>query len=191
MAPKKRFFVIALVLMALLTAGALYMADSLIHENKDRAPNNPSNPSTNNDVTGQNVTFTITKGSEKQWEIKAEHTQFYEDRSGADLQGVSGTFYNASGKPVLQFTAPTGRYLEADKAVFLTGGVVAKTTEEKPSELRAPQMKWSSRSNEVLADGNVSLVYGGFSKSTASRCRFTLSFDSVILEGDTISEVAL
>jgi LPS export ABC transporter protein LptC len=144
-------------------------------------------------MTGQNVSFIVTEGTIKKWKLTAAHAIYNDNRTAADLTDVKGEFYDKDGKPVLQFAAPKGHYTNQDNAVTLTGGVVAKSTQEnlqggKGGNLIAPQMVWSAKTNNVTASGGIELTFPE-GKSTAQTCRFSLDFSKITLEGGVSSSI--
>lgn len=153
-------------------------------------------------ITAKNVSFKVTEGSHKKWAIDAKEAIYFTDNSGATLKNVEGEFYNTEGKAVMRFTAPQGVYYTKDQKVTLTGGVKAFTLEEageskapqgmgKNVKLLAPKMGWSARSNQVLAEGGVTMTHGEGGKSQSDRCRFTLDLSTISLDGHVRSAMSL
>lgn len=148
----------------------------------------------NTDVCGQNVTFVVTEGERKKWEILSEKACYYPDKSGAQLTSITGEFFNDASKPVMTFTAPRGKYVNANNEVVLTGGVVAESISENKADnaeiaLEAPTMRWSSVSEEVTAEGGVQLVHSIFGQSQAYQARFALDLTNLVMEGQVVSEM--
>ncbi len=151
--------------------------------------------STNNgkpigDITGENVTFTVTEKEHKKWELQVRETVYYKDQSGANLTNISGTFYNDAGEPVVTFTAPKGTYVDKDKAVVLTDGVTVTSIDQSGSSLKAPSLTWSTKKDQVYASGGIELNMGGYALAHAERCEFSLDFSTVSLLGNARSEIA-
>lgn len=140
------------------------------------------------EVIGRNVSFIVTEGEIKKWKIEAVQAIYNDTRTEARLSDVHGEFYDQDGKPVLQFTAPTGEYTNRNNAVVLTGGVVAKSTKKDGGELRAPRMVWDAKSTEVVASGGAEMIFA-MGTSKAQVCRFTLDFSKVFLEGGVTSVI--
>jgi LPS export ABC transporter protein LptC len=138
------------------------------------------------EVVGQNVSFIVTEGEVKKWKLDAVQAVYSEDRTEAKLRDIKGEFYSADGKPVLQFTAPQGEYVNKNNAVVLTGGVVAKATSEEGGELHAPKMVWNAKTDRVVASGGIEMRFPQ-GTSTAETCRFTLDFSQLALEGRVTS----
>ena len=144
-------------------------------------------------MVGQNVSFTVTEGAIKKWKIEALKAIYNKTHTTAQLTDVKGEFYDAKGQPVLQFTAPTGQYLNKNNTVTLTGGVIAKSSQQvgqggKGGQLIAPTMTWNAKTNGVTASGGVELTFPE-GKSTAQVCRFSLDFSNIVLEGDVASNI--
>jgi LPS export ABC transporter protein LptC len=144
-------------------------------------------------MVGHTVSFTVTEGAIKKWKIEAAKAVYNKTHTTAQLSDVKGEFYDAAGKPVLQFNAPTGQYTNKNNAVTLSGGVVAKSTQQvgqggKGGQLNAPTMTWSAKTNRVTASGGVELTFPE-GKSTAQVCRFTLDFSNISLEGGVTSSI--
>jgi LPS export ABC transporter protein LptC len=142
-------------------------------------------------VVGQNVTFTITEGSSKRWEINAQKAFYYPGNHGARLEGVNGTLFNDAGEPSATFSAPTGEFNQDLKSLLLTGGVTVTGAGDSKFGLTAPQMTWSPQGKEVVAEGGVQLQNGDLGTSTAQRCRFAMDFSFIALEGNAQSQMDL
>ena len=68
------------------------------------------------------------------------------------------------------------------------GGVHAESLGESAGKLNAPRMIWNARSDEVVAEGgNVEMKFPQ-GTSRAHRCRFTLDFSTLTMEGNVVSE---
>lgn len=142
-------------------------------------------------LEGQNVTFTITEAAQKRWELRVKKALYFEDQSGADLQGVDGDLYNDKGKIVATFTAPAGTFSHKDgRVITLTDGVVVKSVDEEGSQLEAPRVRWSSKTSHLMADGGVHLVRKGMGKSTAQQCEFSFDFAFIALTGNAQSDIS-
>ncbi len=141
------------------------------------------------DITGENVTFTITEKEHKKWELRVKETVYYKDQSGANLIGITGEFYNDKGEPVVSFTAPKGSYVDENKAIVLTDGVTVSSIDENGSSLKAPSITWSTQKDLVYAKGGVELNMGGYALAHAERCEFALDFSTVALLGQARSEI--
>jgi len=145
-------------------------------------------------MVGHNVSFTVTEGAIKKWKLEAGKAIYNKTHTTAQLSDVKGEFYDAKGEPVLQFTAPEGQYVNKNNAVTLSGGVVAKSTQQvgqggKGGQLLAPTMTWNAKTNRVTASGGVELTFPE-GKSTAQVCRFTLDFSNIALEGGVSSSIS-
>lgn len=145
-------------------------------------------------MVGQNVSFTVTEGAIKKWKLEAAKAVYNKTRTTAQMSIVKGEFYDVKGEPVLQFTAPTGQYTNKNNAVTLSGGVIAKSTQQvgqggKGGLMVAPTMTWSAKTNLVTASGGVELTFPE-GKSTAQVCRFTMDFSKIALEGDVASTIS-
>lgn len=185
---------IVIVLLLLVVGGglAIWNADRKL-SNTPSTTQSATQQDDGSSMTGQNVSFIVTEGEIKKWKLLAAHAIYNETRTAADLTDVKGEFYDKDGKPVLQFTAPKGHYTNQDNAVTLTGGVVAKSTQKnlqggKGGDLKAPQMVWSAKTNNVTASGGIELTFPE-GKSTAQTCRFSLDFSKITLEGGVSSSI--
>ncbi len=144
-------------------------------------------------MTGKNASFTVTEGKVKKWKLDASTAIYSEDNAQADLTDVKGEFYDKTGKPVLFFSAPKGKYTTKNNWVVLSGGVIAKSTQSKDQggkggELKAPDMTWNAKSDQVTATGGAELTFPE-GKSTAQTCRFSLDFSNISLEGGVTSSI--
>lgn len=186
---------ILFVLIFLLVGGglAVWNADQKMKREEEQrrrdavAQNSPS-------MTGKNASFTVTEGKVKKWKLEAKTATYSEDKAQADLTVVRGEFYDKTGKPILEFTAPKGKYLTKNNTVSLSGGVVAKSIEGegqegKAGQLQAPTMTWNAKSDLVHATGGVKLDFPQ-GKSTAQTCKFTLDFSNISLEGGVTSAIS-
>jgi len=160
-----------------------------------KAPDSNLNAPKTHDSTmvGKNVSFIVTEGAVKKWKLDAASALYNKTRTSAQLETVKGEFYDAKGQPVLQFTAPRGHYTSNNNAVVLSGGVVAKSSQQvgqsaKGGQLVAPTMSWDAKSSKVTATGGTELTFPE-GKSTAQTCRFTLDFSKIELEGGVASTV--
>jgi LPS export ABC transporter protein LptC len=148
-------------------------------------------------AVGKNVTFTITEAEYKKWDLLVKEARYYPDRTGADLDGVSGKFYNQKGDVMVTFSAPKGVFQGLNKktgqknVVKLTGGVSVKSEQDQGMNLTANSMTWANKADQVVADGNVVVEYEGFGTSRADRCRFSLDMSKVALEGNTSSNIQM
>lgn len=187
-----------LILFALLLVGgglAIWSANKSAPPETVQTTQTPSSQ-----VTGKNVSFIVTEGEVKKWKLEASQAIYNEDQTEAHLTDVHGEFYDKTGKPVLQFTAPKGEYTNKNNDVVLSGGVVAKSItgkDGKPAsggpgqagEMHAPQMTWNAKSQQVTARGGVQLSFPQ-GHSSASVCRFNLDFSDVQLEGGVSTQVS-
>lgn len=208
--PYKKLIIGAFAFVILLIAGAITV--SLFEVERDeRTAAEYKADAKNDNVTGENVQFIVTEGDLKKWTVKAEKAKYYPNNTGALLDGISGQFFNKQGKPVMAFAAPHGEYSKEDNKIVLTGGVVAQTVmnaAQQPGDvaekmaaadtgnqdavkLKAPKMSWSSRSDEVLAEGGVVVTHSLFGHSSAEKCRFSLNLSNIALEGRVASEIML
>jgi LPS export ABC transporter protein LptC len=185
---------VIIVLLLLLVGGglAIWNADRKLSHTPEASQTQQSEDDTPS-MVGKNATFTVTEGETKKWKLTAAKATYNETSTEADLAEVTGEFYNKDGKPVLQFTAPKGHYTNKNNAVTLTGGVVAKSTQQvgqggKGGELKAPKMIWDAKTNHVTASGGIELTFPQ-GKSTAQVCRFTLDFSNISLEGGVNSSI--
>ncbi|MBK8189756.1 MAG: LPS export ABC transporter periplasmic protein LptC [Vampirovibrionales bacterium] len=143
------------------------------------------------EIIGENVTFTITEADRKKWDLLVQRARYFKDRSGAKLQGVSGTFYDAQGKPVARFQSPAGETLNAGKRVRLTGGVQVKSIDQADNTLISDTLTWPASDGAVEAQGRVRVTMAGGTTSTAQRCHFSLDFSRMTLQGDVRSAVEI
>ncbi|MDX2084538.1 MAG: LPS export ABC transporter periplasmic protein LptC [Candidatus Melainabacteria bacterium] len=154
-------------------------------------PNDPWQQAGDN-VIAENVSFTFTQGSQKKWDILARQALYFQDNSGAHIRKITGTFYNNAGEAIGTFQAPSGEFRQQTKQVLLTGGVVVHSSDPKLGmTITAPEMRWSAKSDEIMATGGVRLSTEKFGQTTAKQCRFALDFSSLSLEGDAVSSFHL
>lgn len=186
---------ILFVLIFLLVGGglAVWNADQKLKQEEAFRKQQEATKSRAN-MTGKNASFTVTEGKVKKWKLDAATAVYSEDNAQADLTDVHGEFYDKEGKPVLQFSAPTGKYLTKNNMVTLSGNVIAKSTQQvgqggKGGELKAPTMSWNAKSDQVTATGGVELTFPE-GKSTAQTCRFSLDFSNISLEGGVTSALS-
>lgn len=69
------------------------------------------------------------------------------------LVGVKGELYR-KGVVISRFSAPKGRFLEADKVLWLEGGVMIKS-EERNLTLTARTIRWKESTGLISAEGDV------------------------------------
>lgn len=189
MSPK---IIVTAVLLLLLAGGgsAIYMATqqtqkALEAETQTVSPEDEANPK----VVGENVTFTITEGEVKRWEIKVKKAFYFPDHSGADLLDVYGHLFDDDGEITATFTAPKGVFDQKSQGIDLSGGVVVNGGGDEPATLKAPHLTWSPKKEKISADGGVELTRQGFGVSRADRCQFSMDFDFVALEGNAQTEL--
>ncbi len=88
-------------------------------------------------------------------------------RGDSHLDGVEGELYR-KGVVISRFTAPKGRFIEADKILWLEGGVTV-ISEEKQITLTAQQIKWRESSGLITAVGSVWLKGETFDSGPAPK----------------------
>ena len=186
----RNLVIIALLLLLFGGGLAIWNAGQKVAPPETRPTKNTEDSS----MIGKNVSFTVTEGAIKKWKIEAVKAIYNKTHTTAQLTDVKGEFYDAQGKPVLQFTAPAGEYLNKNNTVTLTGGVVAKSSQQvgqggKGGQMVAPTMTWNAKTNGVTASGGVELTFPE-GKSTAQVCRFTLDFSNIVLEGGVASSIS-
>lgn len=165
-------------------------------------------------VSGEGVSIVVTEGDKKKWTLNAKKILYYQHKNDAKLIGIEGLFFDDEGNPIMRFYAPEGSFINADNQITLTGGVKAKTYQEKALsqeplndaeiteadkaeeasdsvELNAPKMQWSSRSKEVVAEGGVKISHGAFGTSQANKCIFTLDLSKLSLTGQASTSISL
>ena len=69
------------------------------------------------------------------------------------MVGVKGELYR-KGVVISRFAAPKGRFIEADKVLWLEGGVTIES-EEKNLTLTARTIRWKEATGLISAEGNV------------------------------------
>lgn len=88
-------------------------------------------------------------------------------RGDSQLEGVEGEIYR-KGAVISRFKAPKGRFIEADRVLWLEGGVTV-ISEEKRIALTAQQIKWREESGLITAVGNVWLKGETFESGPAAK----------------------
>lgn len=152
-------------------------------------PDIPDEQAVNPDhMVGTNVSFIVTEGEVKKWKVDAKQATYNESRTEATMTDIVGEFYDEAGQPVLTFTAPAGEYVSQNNKIVLTGGVVVTATDEDGGEMHAPTMNWDAKSPHINASGGVKMIFPQ-GVSRADRCRFSLDFSYVALEGNAATEV--
>lgn len=187
----KQKILIYLILGLIVIAGgiSLFLAQSYLKGLESDTQEVTSDLSESDEVIGNNVTITITEADHKKWELRVQKATYFQDQSGARLEGVTGDFFNDVGQPIATFQAPIGEYLNDEKKVTLSEGVVVESTTEDGGRLSAPSMTWSARSDQITAAGGVEMDMGGYAKARAERCQFALDFSKVSLIGRARSEI--
>jgi LPS export ABC transporter protein LptC len=192
-----------LVLLAVAGAGlAIFRSQTILNstapDQKEAAPSNTSSESLSKAMVGQNVSFTISEGAKKAWTFQSKNVHYSEDALIATLDTVEGKFYAPSGRVTATFKAPAGTYDQAKKRIHLTGGVTVSEGEGAPKSssteqqsLTSPNLTWASGIRTVVADGGVVLKHPNHSLSKADRCRFTLDFSEIRLEGHAQTQLSL
>jgi LPS export ABC transporter protein LptC len=159
----------------------------------EQAAKNQADTDDNNHakVVGKQVTFTITEGAHKRWDILSAKAYYFDNANKATIEGITGTLFNDEGKASATFTAPAGTFDQIGKELVLTGGVTVKSAEEGAASLTAPQMTWSPKIDKVLAIGGVHMIKKGFGDSTANQCQFKMDFSSIELVGNAQTQMDL
>lgn len=88
-------------------------------------------------------------------------------KGDSHLTGVEGELYR-KGDVISRFNAPKGRFVEADKVLWLEGGVTI-ISEERKIILTAQQIKWREDSGLITAVGNVWLRGESFESGPAAK----------------------
>ncbi len=189
----QRFFLYGFLLLILFGGGySLLVAQQEIgatSETEKTARLNEIKEPAEDGMVGEKVTFTVTESDHKKWELRVEKAVYFTDRTGADLTGVSGDFYDLDGNVIARFVAPTGQYKTETKSVTLTNGVSVTSANGSGSGITAPTVVWSAKSDKVVASGGVRVTLGKHATLRASRCDFDLDFSKVSLMGAVHSAV--
>lgn len=186
---RPKFWIYGLLVAIVVAGGAsLWVAQEQVRQAQTIARTAATAPS---EMVGEGVTFTITEADRKKWDLLVQRARYFKDRSGALLQGVSGTFYDAQGKPVARFTAPAGKTLNAGKQVRLSGGVNVTAIADADNTLHAESLTWPASDGAVEAQGQVQVKMAGGATSNAQRCVFSLDFSRMRLYGDVRSAVEI
>lgn len=141
------------------------------------------------DLEANGVTFTVTQGDQKKWDLLVEHVVYEKSRTQATLEGVTGTFYSPLGQPIATFESPTGLYDDQVKSMQLTGGAKVVSLSSENTYLVAPGIDWNASSDWIKAKGGVNMVMGGALVSTGEQCLFALDFSSMTMTGGTETTV--
>lgn len=194
MTPYRKLILFVLIFLLIGGGLAVWNADQKLKQQEALRKQQEEAAQSRANMTGKNASFTVTEGKVKKWKIDAATAVYSEDNAQADLTDVRGEFYDKDGKPVLQFSAPKGKYLTKNNTVTLTGNVIAKSSQQvgqggKGGELKAPAMSWNAKSDQVTATGGVELNFPE-GKSTAQTCRFSLDFSNISLEGGVTSSIS-
>jgi LPS export ABC transporter protein LptC len=146
-----------------------------------------------NRVVGTEVTFTVTQGAQKQWDVLVKKAIYFDDQQGAELKGLSGTFYNKAGQPTAEFVAPYGTYDQAKEHLELKGNVSVHTIKGKAGgqamALTAPTITWNGSDPMLHATGGIHLQAGTFANTTANTAAFSLDMSQINLSGNTVSSL--
>jgi LPS export ABC transporter protein LptC len=146
-----------------------------------------------NRVVGTDVTFTVTQGAQKQWDVLVKKAIYFDDQQGAELKGLSGTFYNKAGQPTAEFVAPYGTYDQAKEHLELKGNVSVHTLKGKAGgqamALTAPTITWNGSDPMLHATGGIHLQAGTFANTTANTAAFSLDMSQINLSGNTVSSL--
>lgn len=159
-------------------------------------PDQPPKPRESN-ITGKKVAFTVTEGAHKIWTIEAAQGVYFDDGTGANLTTVTGTFFDVTGKPTMNFKAPKGQYRTKDQAVKLDGPVLVESVTPKGQvdkqgmRLEAAKVSWSTQSKQVSATGGVTIQQAKMGTSKAATCRFGLDMADIQLEGGVVTQMGL
>lgn len=142
-------------------------------------------------VVGEHVTFTITEADHKRWELNVTKAYYFPDKSGANLETVTGKLFNDAGEVSATFSAPAGVFDQKIKSLVLSGGVQVQSADAESVMMTAPQMVWSPKMENVQADGGVRIVRKGFGESLAQKCSFSMDFTFIALEGNAQTQMDL
>lgn len=144
-------------------------------------------------VKADAITFTVTEGDQKKWDVLVDRAIYYEDQTGAHLKGLKGRFYNASGQPTAEFVAPYGEYDQQKDRFEMRGGVTVKTVAQaaatRQMALQAPTVIWSSGEPFIQANGGVVVQAGQFAQTNAQRAQFSLDMSTIQLQGGTATTI--
>jgi LPS export ABC transporter protein LptC len=190
----RKLIFLALTILLLGGGWAIWNADQNLKREEDIHKQQQEASRKKPTMVGQNASFTVTEGSVKKWKLDAASATYSEDNSEALLKDVKGEFYDAEGKPILEFSAPNGKYLTKNNQVTLSGGVIAASRQKpeaggKGGTLKAPTMYWNAKTELVTATGGATMTFPE-GKSTAQTCRFTLDFSNISLEGGVTSSLS-
>ncbi|MDH4379445.1 MAG: LPS export ABC transporter periplasmic protein LptC [Vampirovibrionales bacterium] len=179
------------IVLALLAVGvgsawvAQYQLNSRHANNEEVASNNEGRA----DVVSEHVTLTVTEGVVKKWQLVVDTAVYNKHDGEAQLTGVTGEFYGASGEPIAHFQSPRGVYDETTKSMTLLDGATMRSVENKGALIQAPTLKWSTRSDRVTATGGVVATVADGLQSRGQRAEFALDMTDVAFTGGVTTQL--
>lgn len=152
-------------------------------------PLSPSGEVSGSDMEAEGVSLTVTVKDTKKWDLNVDKAIYDKSRTVAQLETVSGNFYNLNGETVATFESPQGVYDDEKKSMRLTGGAVVHSLSSEGSFLKAPIITWSASSDQIEAEGGVIIQLGEQMRAKSESSRFSLDFSSIAMAGQTETEV--
>jgi hypothetical protein len=179
------------ILLALLAVGvgSAWMAQYQLNIKNAADMETTASDQGGSDVVSEHVTLTVTEGAAKKWQLVVDKAVYSKQGGEAKLAGVTGEFYGPSGDIVAHFQSPSGLYDEATKAMTLLGGATMRSAQEDGALIKAPTLRWSTRSDRVSATGGVVATVADGLTSKGQSAEFALDMTDVAFRGGVTTQL--
>ncbi len=171
------FGVIFVMLWAFISAG-------VITANFNRSQLNNSENEQKVDAVG--VIITETKEGQKYFEIYGETGHYSNDHSVATLYNVIGNFYKDN-EVSMSFQSSKGSYDENTGVITLYDNTYIVLKDG--ISLKTNSLIWSGSDKNTIAEGDVVIKKGDEMTSTADKCIIGPGYDSIKIQGKTVTKV--
>lgn len=184
MSKKKKIYIILFISVVLICFAGFLWSFTVT---KDFRKQDGKNEIKKQVVTVKNLVLTETKEGNIYWELYAAKGS-YDSKSGdVILEKATGNFYNSDNEVVLSFESDLGTYSENSKTIVLKGNTYVVAHDG--SSIRADEIVFKGRDDDITANGNVVVVRNQDFLSTADKARFNSELTFFEISGKTQTNV--
>lgn len=135
----------------------------------------------------KNIVVTETKDGAIYWELYAEKGNYASVTGDVTLDMAMGNFYNDKQEVVMSFRADKGTYSESAKSITLSGN--AYVIAYDGSSIRADELKFKGKDEDILAEGNVVIKRNDEFETHSERGRFKPDLTFFEISGKTETDI--
>lgn len=184
MSKKKKLYSILFLSVALLClAGFIW---SYVVTSDIRKPNHEKEAG-NQMASVKNIVVTETKDGAVYWELYAEKGSYASKTGDVTLDKTMGNFYNNEQEVVMSFRSDYGIYSESTKTITLKGNAYVVAYDD--SSIRADELKFQGKDEDILASGNVIIKRGDDFETHSKNARFNTKLTFFEISGETETSI--